>query len=152
MFVTDPRQAAVARELYAVARDLPLLSPHGHVDPGLLADDEPFPDPARLLIVPDHYITRMLLSQGVPLARLGVPSRTGAPVETDPRAIWRLLAEHWHLFRGTPSRLWLERTFATVFGVTTRFGAQTADEIYDEIAARLAEPAFRPRALFERFG
>jgi glucuronate isomerase len=152
LFAAEPRQRDIARELYALARDLPLISPHGHVDPGLLAGDEPFPDPARLLIVPDHYITRMLLSQGIPLARLGVPSRTGAPVETDPRAIWRLLADNWHLFRGTPSRLWLERTFATVFGVTTRFGPATGDAIYDEIAARLAEPAFRPRALFERFG
>ncbi len=152
MFVTDPRQAAVARELYAVARDLPLLSPHGHVDPGLLADDEPFPDPARLLIVPDHYVTRMLLSQGIPPARLGVPSRTGEPVETDGRTIWRLLAANWHLFRGTPSRLWLERTFTTVFDVHTALNAKTADDVYDAIAAKLAEPSFRPRALFERFG
>ena len=152
MFASEPRQRDIARELYSLVRDLPLISPHGHVDPGLLAGDEPFPDPAQLLIVPDHYITRMLLSQGIPLARLGVPSRTGEPVETDPRAIWRLLADHWHLFRGTPSRLWLERTFASVFGVTTRFGPATGDAVYDEIAARLAEPAFRPRALFSRFG
>ena len=152
MFASEPRQRDIARELYSLVRDLPLISPHGHVDPGLLAGDEPFPDPAQLLIVPDHYITRMLLSQGIPLTRLGVPSRTGEPVETDPRAIWRLLADHWHLFRGTPSRLWLERTFASVFGVTTRFGPATGDAVYDEIAARLAEPAFRPRALFDKFG
>ena len=152
LFAAEPRQRDIARELYTLAAGLPLISPHGHVDPGLLADDEPFPDPARLLIVPDHYITRMLLSQGIPVARLGVPSRTGAPVETDPRAIWRLLADNWHLFRGTPSRLWLERTFASVFGVTTRFGPATGDAVYDEIAARLAEPGFRPRALFEKFG
>jgi glucuronate isomerase len=152
LFAAEPRQRDIARELYALVRDLPLISPHGHVDPGLLADDEPFPDPARLIIVPDHYITRMLLSQGIPVARLGVPSRTDTPVETDPRAIWRLLADNWHLFRGTPSRLWLERTFASVFGITTRFGPQTGDAVYDQIAARLAEPAFRPRALFERFG
>ena len=152
MFATDPRHADTARELYAVARDLPLISPHGHVDPGLLADDRPFGDPARLLIVPDHYVTRMLLSQGIPPARLGVPRRDGAPTETDGRTIWRLLADHWHLFRGTPSRLWLERTFSTVFGVETPLRRETADEVYDAISARLAEPAFRPRALFERFG
>jgi glucuronate isomerase len=152
MFATDPRHADMARELYAVARDLPLISPHGHVDPGILAGDRPFGDPARLLIVPDHYVTRMLLSQGIPPARLGVPRRDGAPTETDGRAIWRLLAENWHLFRGTPSRLWLERTFSTVFGVETPLSTATADAIYDEISARLAEPAFRPRALFERFG
>ena len=104
LFPAEPRQRDIARELYGLVRDLPLISPHGHVDPGLLADDEPFPDPARLLIVPDHYITRMLLSQGIPLARLGVPSRTGVPVETDPRAIWRL-PRRLDLFRGTPSRL-----------------------------------------------
>ncbi|MFF5077169.1 glucuronate isomerase [Actinoplanes sp. NPDC000266] len=152
VFATDPAQAGIARDLYAVARDLPLLSPHGHVDPGLLADDEPFGDPARLLIVPDHYVTRMLLSQGIPPDRLGVPRRDGGPVETDGRVIWRLLAENWHLFRGTPSRLWLEQTFSTVFGVSARLSAETADDVYDEIAARLAEPEFRPRALFERFG
>jgi glucuronate isomerase len=151
-FAIDQRHAAVARELYSAVRDLPLLSPHGHVDPGLLADDQPFPDPARLIIVPDHYVTRMLLSQGIPPARLGVPRRDGGPVETDGRTIWRLLADNWHLFRGTPSRLWLERTFATVFGVETRLSSQTADEVYDAIAAKLAEPAFRPRALFEKFG
>ncbi|MEU8820688.1 glucuronate isomerase [Actinoplanes sp. NPDC048796] len=152
VFALDPAQAGIARELHAAARDLPLLSPHGHVDPGLLADDEPFSDPARLLIVPDHYVTRMLLSQGIAPDRLGVPRRDGGPVETDGRVIWRLLAENWHLFRGTPSRLWLERTFSTVFGVEKRLGPETADDVYDEIAARLAEPAFRPRALFERFG
>jgi glucuronate isomerase len=152
LFAAEPRQRDIARELYALVRELPLISPHGHVDPGLLADDEPFPDPARLLVVPDHYVTRMLLSQGIPLARLGVPSRTGVPVEQDPRAIWRLLAENWYLFRGTPSRLWLEHTLSDVFAVDTRLGPDTADRIYDTIAERLAEPAFRPRALFERFG
>jgi glucuronate isomerase len=151
-FAVDARQAAVARELYAAARDLPLISPHGHVDPRLLADDEPFGDPARLLVVPDHYVTRMLLSQGIAPDRLGVPRRDGEPVETDGRTIWRLLAANWHLFRGTPSRLWLEQTFATVFGISAPLRRDTADEIYDAIAARLAEPEFRPRALFERFG
>jgi glucuronate isomerase len=160
LFPSEPRQRDIARELYGLARDLPLVSAHGHVDPGILADDQPFPDPAHLIVVPDHYLTRMLLSQGIAPARLGVPPRpgqrtgqqsTGQPVETDPRAIWRLLAANWHLFRGTPSRLWLERTFDTVFDVHTPLGPDTADEIYDAIAARLAEPAFRPRALFERF-
>jgi glucuronate isomerase len=156
-FATEPRQAGIARDLYAIARELPLICPHGHVDPRILADDEPFDDPARLLIVPDHYVTRMLLSQGIEPHRLGVPGREGGPldsgeVETDGRAIWRLLAENWHLFRGTPSRLWLEQTFSTVFGIETRLSAATADEVYDAIAAKIADPAFRPRALFEKFG
>ncbi|RKR88916.1 glucuronate isomerase [Micromonospora pisi] len=148
---SEPSQRAIARELYALAKDQPLISPHGHVDPAILAEDAPFPDPARLIIVPDHYLTRMLLSQGIPPAELGVPTVDGAPVETDGRTIWRRFAAHWHLYRGTPSRLWLEQTFRHVFGVTKPFGPANADEIYDEIAARLAEPAFRPRALFEKF-
>jgi len=147
----EPAQRAIARDLYALARDQPIISPHGHVDPAILADDAPFPDPARLIIVPDHYLTRMLLSQGVPPARLGVPTVNGEPSQTDGRAIWRTFAEHWHLFRGTPSRLWLEQTLAEVFDVHTRLGPDTADETYDALAARLAEPEFRPRALFERF-
>ncbi|MGI5213033.1 glucuronate isomerase [Plantactinospora sp. CA-290183] len=151
LFPSEPGQRAIARELYALVRNRPIISPHGHVDPGMVADDAPFPDPARLIIVPDHYLTRMLFSQGVPPADLGVPSVTGEPVETDGRTIWRRFAAHWHLFRGTPSRLWLEETFANVFGVHTRLSPETADEIYDAIAAQLAEPAFRPRALFERF-
>jgi len=151
LFPSDPIQRGIARELYALAERQPLISPHGHVDPAILATDEPFPDPARLFIVPDHYLTRMLLSQGVPPAELGVPSVDGTPVETDGRKIWRRFAEHWHLFRGTPTRLWLERTWSAVFGIRTRLRPETADAIYDEIAARLAEPEFRPRALFTRF-
>ena len=151
-FASGEKERDIARDLHALAADLPLICPHGHVDPRILADDEPFGDPAQLLVVPDHYVTRMLLSQGIPPARLGVPARTGEAVETDGRTIWRLLAENWYLFRGTPSRLWLERTFDTVFGVRTPLGPDTADEVYDAIAAKLAEPSFRPRALFEKFG
>jgi glucuronate isomerase len=152
LFPAEPKVREIARELYGHARDLPLISPHGHVDPAILADDAPFPDPARLIVVPDHYVTRMLLSQGIPPSRLGVPACEGdVEVEIDGRAIWRLLAEHWYLFRGTPSRLWTERVFDEVFGVTTPLRPDTADEVYDAIAAKLAEPDFRPRALFERF-
>jgi glucuronate isomerase len=151
LFAAEPRQRDIARELHALVRDQPLISPHGHVDPGILAEDRPFPDPAQLLIVPDHYVTRMLLSQGIPPARLGVPTRTGEAVETDGRTIWRLFAANWHLFRGTPSRLWLERTFETVFDISTPLRPDTADDVYDAISERLGQPAYRPRALFERF-
>ncbi|MGI5238162.1 glucuronate isomerase [Dactylosporangium sp. CA-139066] len=147
----EPGVRAIARELYRHAKDLPLISPHGHVDPAILADDRPFPDPARLIVVPDHYVTRMLASQGIPQTALGVPTVDGSPTETDGRAIWRLLASNWHLFRGTPSRLWTERVLHEVFGVPTALRKETADEVYDAIAARLADPGFRPRALFERF-
>jgi glucuronate isomerase len=155
LFPSDPVQRGLARELYAYAKDQPLISPHGHVDPAILADDRPFPDPARLLIVPDHYLTRMLLSQGIRPGALGVGTVFGAggdePVETDGRGIWRTFAQNWHLFRGTPSRLWLEETFHNVFDVHIPLGPDTADEVYDAVASRLAEPEFRPRALFERF-
>jgi Glucuronate isomerase len=153
LFPAEPGVRAIARELYEHTRGLPIVSPHGHVDPATLADDEPFPDPARLLIVPDHYVTRLLVSQGVTPERLGVAPLDGGPAERDGRAIWRILAENWHLFRGTPSRLWLELTFRDVFGLDdVRLGPATADAVYDAIAERLADPAFRPRALFERFG
>jgi len=152
LFPPDREIRAIARELFALTRDLPLICPHGHVDPALIADDAPFGDPARLFVVPDHYVTRMLLSQGIPPAELGVPSVDGTPVQTDGRKIWHLLAANWHLFRGTPSRLWLEETFADVFGVDVPLSADTADDVYDLLTARLAEPEYRPRALFTRFG
>jgi glucuronate isomerase len=152
LFPPDPRTREVARILFAHAKDLPIISPHGHVDPWLLADDRAFGDPAQLLIVPDHYVTRLLYSQGVDMDALGVTRRDGASVQTDGRAIWRLLAEHWSVFRATPSRLWLELTLAEVFDIHTPLSVGTADAIYDALAERLAADAFRPRALFERFG
>ena len=148
----DPTTRTIGRRLYESVKDLPIVSPHGHCDPAWFARDEPFPDPATLLIVPDHYLFRMLYSQGVPLEKLGIRRRDGGPVETDPRAIWRLFAQHYHLFRGTPSRIWLDHVLSEVLRVKTRLGPDTADEIYVHIANRLEEPEFRPRALFDRFG
>jgi len=152
LFPSDPTQRSIARRLYGQVRDLPIVSPHGHTDPRWFAEDAPFADPSALLVVPDHYVYRMLYSQGVPLQALGVPRADGAPVETDPRKVWRLLARHWPLFRGTPTRLWLDHALHEVFGVRERLDAGSADRIYDRIAGCLASPAFRPRALFERFG
>jgi len=149
---TEPRVREIAREIYRQIRGLPLVSMHGHIDAAVLALDEPFPDPARLLVVPDHYLTRMLVSQGVSLESLGVPRLDGGEVETDPRAIWRRFCAGWPLFRGTPSRLWLEQELYEVFGVRVQPCEQAADTIYDQIAARIAQPEFRPRRLFERFG
>ena len=148
----EPSVRALAREIYAQIRDLPLISMHGHVEASVLARDEPFPDPAQLLVVPDHYVTRMLVSQGARLEDLGVPRRDGGPVETDGRAIWRRFCAGWHLFRGTPSRFWLEQELHDVFGVRVQPSAETADEIYDHLAERIARPEYRPRALYERFG
>lgn len=141
----------IARALYASVADLPLVCPHGHVPPALLADDAPFPEPTALLITPDHYIFRMLVSQGVSMEEMGIPTRDGTPVETDPRVVWQRFAEHYHLFLGTPTRAWLDHVLAEVFGVEHKLTRDTAAEIYDHIAASLQEPAFRPRALFDRF-
>jgi glucuronate isomerase len=148
----EPEARAIARRLFAEVETLPILSPHGHTDPLWYADDHAFPDPATLFVVPDHYIFRMLYSQGVPLERLGVPRVDGGPVETDGRAIWRIFAEHAHLFRATPSRLWFEHSLELVFGIEERLSAANADTLYDRIAERLPADDMRPRALYERFG
>ena len=151
-FDSDPAVRAAARELYEEMRQLPLVCPHGHVDPSLLSEDRAFPEPAALLITPDHYLFRMLFSQGVSLESLGVPARDPkTALERDPRKVWRLFASHYHLFRGTPSRAWLDYELHELFGVRERLGAESADRIYDQIAERLQSAEFRPRALFDRF-
>lgn len=150
LFPADPGTRAIARRLYALVRDLPILSPHGHTDPEWFAGNAPFANAAELLLAPDHYLYRMLYSQGIPLERLGVPSRAGKP-DVDPREAWRLFASNYHLFRGTPSSIWLDYVFAKVFGFEQRLGIRTADHYFDRIGEQLASPAFRPRALFERF-
>ena len=151
LFPPDETVRAIARRLHAGVEGLPLISPHGHTDPAWFAHDAPFANPAALLIVPDHYLFRMLYSQGVPLESLGIARRDGAPVESDPRRIWRTFADHYHLFRGTPSRLWLDWVLVEVFGIDRRLDAGSADRVYDSIDAALKRPEFRPRALFERF-
>ncbi|WP_042696113.1 glucuronate isomerase [Azospirillum sp. B506] len=151
LFPSDPTQRDIARRLYGEVAALPIVSPHGHTDPSWFAKDEAFPDPASLFVKPDHYAFRMLYSQGIPLEQLGVPRRDGGETSSDSRAIWRLLASNWHLFRGTPTSMWLTHAFETVFGVTERLSAASADRIYDQIEECLRKPEFRPRALFERF-
>lgn len=145
----DPSVRGLARTLYEAVRDLPLVSPHGHVDPRMLLDDVPFPDPAALFVTPDHYVTRLMHASGVPLEDLGVGQ--GPLDEAAARNVWRLLCTHWSVFRGTPVRYWLESELSELFDVTVRPSAETADEIYDQLASRLATPGYRPRALFDRF-
>jgi glucuronate isomerase len=151
LFPADPATRALARRLYATVANRPIVSPHGHTDPRWFADDEPFVDASALFITPDHYVFRMLYSQGIALEDLGIPRRDGKAVEQDPRKIWRTFAEHYHLFRGTPTRLWLDHAFATVFGIDERLTPESADRCFDRINACLARPEFRPRALYERF-
>ena len=151
LFPADPGTRAVARELYEAIKGLPIVSPHGHTDPAWFANNEPWSNATELLLAPDHYLFRMLYSQGVSLDQLGVPSRAGSSA-ADPRQAWRLFAQNYRLFRGTPSRMWLDHVFADVFGIDIALEAETADLYFDRIGEALATPAFRPRALFERFG
>jgi glucuronate isomerase len=151
LFPAEAAARAITRELYASVEDLPIVSPHGHTDPRWYALNEQFPDPAQLLVVPDHYVFRMLFSQGVRLEELGVPAQDGTVVETDGRTIWRRFAEHYHLFRGTPTRLWFDYTLEKLFGIDEPLTAATADATYDRIASLLSTDEYRPRALFRRF-
>lgn len=152
LFPPDPTQRGIARRLYAQVAKLPIVSPHGHTDPAWWAKNEPFANATELLLVPDHYVFRMLYSQGVPLDALGIPRKDGSRAAVDPREAWRVFAKHFHLFRGTPSSLWLNHVFHDVFGLRVRLDANTSDLYYDTITDALLRPEFLPRALFERFG
>lgn len=144
----DPSTRAIALDLYERVADAPIVSPHGHVPPSLLLRDEAYTDPVALLVTGDHYVTRLLHAAGVDLAELVVDDAAGR----DARTVWRTLAAHWHRFAGTASGYWIEEALDGVFGITAPLGPDTADAIYDQIAAALARPEFRPRALFSRFG
>ena len=164
-FDPDPTVRKLASELYEIAASMPLVCPHGHVDPRLFADpDASFGSPADLVIIPDHYVTRMLYSQGIPLESLGVqpsppsplPSRErsaegGVRVESDHRKIWRTFCENFYLFRGTPSGIWLMHELSEVFGVDEKPSASNADRLFDTVSKKLSSPEFSPRQLFERF-
>jgi glucuronate isomerase len=147
LFPADPETRAVARRLYDHIHGLPIVSPHGHTQAAWFAHNEPFPNPAKLFVQPDHYVYRMLYSQGVSLDSLEI----GVPEIKDPRGVWRIFAEHYYLFRGTPTRMWLDYAFQELFGLTERLSAKTADLYYDTIDEKLATPEFLPRALYERF-
>ena len=146
LFPADAVSRSIARRLYGTVRDLPLISPHGHSNPQWFACNEPFSDPVSLLIIPDHYVFRMLYSQGISLEDLGI-----GPGHTDLKTAWRIFAQHYHLFRGTPTRLWLDFVFQEFFGLQKRLSEQTADEYYHEIDEKLKTPEFRPRTLYQRF-
>lgn len=136
----------LARSIYQQVADGPIYSPHGHVDPAIIAENRPFGNPAELLITPDHYVTRLIHAYGVGLDQLGVNNP-----DADPREIWRIFCEHWHVFAGTVVRYWFESELSEVFGITVQPSAETADDIYDQLTEQLAKPEFRPRELFERF-
>lgn len=151
LFVADPVQRDISRRLYQSIKDLPIVSPHGHTDPRWFANDSSFENATRLLLLPDHYVFRMLYSQGIKLEDLGIRRRDGIAVETDYRKIFRLFAANFHLFRGTPSRIWLDSVFHEVFGLRETLTPESADRYYDAINEQLNTAAFRPRALLDRF-
>lgn len=155
LFPPDPGTRELAREIYRSTRGLPIISPHGHVDVRTIAEDGPIGDPATELVTRDHYLLRMLYSQGVPIEALGVQRIDGGTAgdrgPVDGRSVWRTFASNYDLFRGTPSRQWLDHTLGEVFGIDEHLGPETADEIYDRLRSSLTEDAFRPRALIDRF-
>ncbi|MEO9651913.1 MAG: glucuronate isomerase [Roseobacter sp.] len=151
-FPVDAQTRDVARALYGQVKNLPLICPHGHTEPIWFAENACYTDPVQLLIVPDHYVVRMLVSQGISHAALGVPTQDGSAIETDSRTIWRLFAANYHLFRSTPVRHWMDYTLETLFGIEGPLSADNADAAYDQIAQTLPGDDFRPRALYERFG
>jgi len=147
LFPAEAGARKIAKALYAQVKDLPIVSPHGHTQAVWFAKNEPFPDPAKLLVQPDHYVFRMLYSQGVSLEDLEI----GHPELKDARKVWRIFASHYYLFRGTPTRMWLDFVFQEVFGLQDRLSAATADLYFDTISEKLKTPEFLPRALYERF-
>ena len=151
IFDPEPGIREIARELYESVRDLPIVSPHGHVNPRMLADNMPFPNPTELILIPDHYIFRLMYSQGIPLESLGIPTIDGTKVETDHRKIWQTFGENYFLLAGTPTGAWLDYEFQEVFGISSRLDGSNALNIYDELLEKLKWPEFLPRALFERF-
>jgi len=150
-FDSDPAIRDVAREIYSSVKNLPIISPHGHVDPQIFVDNTPFPHPAQLFIIPDHYVFRMLYSQGIPIEKLGVPTVDNSPTEKDPRKIWQIFCDNYYLFAGTPSGIWLDYEFNVVFGIKEKPESKNAQAIYDELLAKINSPEFLPRALFEKF-
>ncbi|HEY1254701.1 MAG TPA: glucuronate isomerase, partial [Terracidiphilus sp.] len=147
LFPAEPRSRKIAEALYAHIKAQPIISPHGHTQAAWFAKNEPFRDPATLLVQPDHYVYRMLYSQGISMDDLEI----GQPEIKNPRKVWSLFASHYFLFRGTPTRLWLDFVFQNLFGLQERLSAETSDLYFDTISEKLKTPEFLPRALFERF-
>ena len=147
LFPADIDTRAIAKRLYASIQHLPILSPHGHTEARWFAEDLAFPNPTELFILPDHYVHRMLYSQGISLEDIGLDK----DATRDLQEVWRLFAAHYYLFRGTPTQMWLDHAFDELFGMTERLSAKNADLYYEAISTKLASAEFRPRALFDRF-
>ena len=151
LFPSDTFTRGLARELFENIETLPIISPHGHCDPSWFSENKRFPDPAQLFVVPDHYVFRMLVSQGLTLNELGVQTLDGSVFENDPQKIWKKFSENYYLFRGTPTAMWLDYSFKKVFGITELLTPATSDFYYNHIEEKLSQPEFLPRALFDKF-
>ena len=147
LFPAEPATRTIAKALYEQVRALPIISPHGHTQASWFAKNEPFPDPAKLFVQPDHYVYRMLYSQGISMEELEI----GQAEMKDPRKVWRIFASNYYLFRGTPTRIWLDFCFQELFGLEGRLSEMTGDLYYDVISEKLGTPEFLPRALYDRF-
>ncbi len=150
-FDPDLQVRKIASEIYSQTKDLPIISPHGHVDPKILAENNHFPNPTELFLIPDHYLFRMLYSQGIPMEALGVPTKDGGEVEKDPKKIWKLFAQNYYLFSGTPSGVWLNYEFNKVFGIKEKLDGENALKIYEELNEKIQSDDFLPRKLFKDF-
>lgn len=150
-FDTDTMVRDIAYNLFSEIKDLPIISPHGHVDPAIFVENKTWDNPANLIIIPDHYIFRMLYSQGVNLESLGIPVIDGDSVESDPRKIWQLFSDHYYLFSGTPTGIWLDYIFKKVFNIFVDLSRDTAMQVYDELQQKLRQSEYTPRALYDRF-
>ena len=150
-FDPDPSIRSKARELYETVKEYPIVSPHGHVDPKIFVDNSPFPNPVELFITPDHYVFRMLYSQGISLKELNIPDKNGKQLGKDPREVWQLFGDYYYLFNGTPTGIWLDYEFKVVFGIKGKFNGKNAQMFYDIINARLETEEFLPRNLFDQF-
>lgn len=150
-FDPDPIIRIIAGEIYSSIKSLPIISPHGHVDPEIFAGNKPFPNPTELFITPDHYVFRMLYSRGIPMESLGIPVIDNSIVEKDPKKIWKIFAENYYLFNGTPSGIWLDYEFNIVFGIKEKLNGLNAEAVYDELSEKIKSPEYLPRSLFEKF-
>ena len=151
LFPQNKKALSISKELYQSVKDLPIISPHGHCDPSWFSKNQRFPDPAQLLIVPDHYVFRMLVSQGFTLGELGVSRTNDSFFEENPKQIWKKFSENYYLFRGTPTALWLDYSFEKVFGINEPLTSKNSEFYFYKIEEKLSQPEYLPQALFDKF-
>ena len=148
---SNEKALPLAREIFAQMNKWPIISPHGHVAAELILENKQFSNPVELLIKPDHYLTRMLFSQGISYEKLDLPNKSAVVKGISPQEIWRIFAKNWKLFRGTPSRIWFQEILSKFFEIDEILNEVNADAIYEKISIVLAQPEFRPQHLLNQF-